>query len=270
MNTFYYYSEVTSSGPTATDIFVTNAGITNLVQKAALQQLENDLKSNNFWTRFKAIYPFVGETEQAQTLNFVDPRNEDAAFRLTMYSDAVSHSVYNAKGMKMEKTYANTHFNGSLHFNPGLGDHISIYVQSRPVAERGDIIDMGSYGGDNHHLITGYDPDLDAGLSEYHGNYTSFKTPHDGVGFYMLSGMGTNTQGFYYENGKNLGSVLLSSTGSPNLPMYIGTLSLNGSAYQLSTRQYSFSSIGDYFNDADSATLYTIIQKYQTALGRAI
>ena len=63
--------------------FFTAASITDTTQKSAVNQLVLDLKSANIWTKFKAIYPFVGGTSTTHKYNLVKPTDSDAAYRLS-------------------------------------------------------------------------------------------------------------------------------------------------------------------------------------------
>ena len=255
--------------------FFEAAGIVDSNQKLAVNTLVKNLQNAGLWDKMIAIYPFVGGTQQAHVLNLKDPRNNDAAYRLSLYSDTSAITNHDANGMQFKHTWANTFFNPLHNFNPGKGDHISVYVRYRDLAESGDLVDMGSYQGGDHHLLSSADPVVGSlsrptALAEYHAGYTVFQSATQGMGYYVLTGMGSNTQGTFYENGVSIGVVADATGTPPNLPFYIGTLNLNGSAYVVSTRQYAFCTIGDYLSSGENVILYNIIQQFQTTLGRAI
>ena len=75
--------------------FITAAGITDQTQKTAINQLVIDLKSGGLWNKMKAIYPFVGGTASAHKFNLKDPRDLDAAFRLS-FNGGWTHSATGA------------------------------------------------------------------------------------------------------------------------------------------------------------------------------
>ena len=55
------------------ETFFTAAGITDLTQKDAVNQLVLDLKADSLWSLMKVIYPLVGTTSSQQSYNLVDP-----------------------------------------------------------------------------------------------------------------------------------------------------------------------------------------------------
>ncbi len=63
--------------------FITAAGITDAGQKSAVNTLVLSLKSGNIWSKMKAVYPFVGGTATSHKFNLIDPRDLNAAFRLS-------------------------------------------------------------------------------------------------------------------------------------------------------------------------------------------
>ena len=63
--------------------FITAAGLTDATQKSAINILVKDMKSSGLWSKMKAVYPMVGGTATSMKFNLKDPRDLDAAFRLT-------------------------------------------------------------------------------------------------------------------------------------------------------------------------------------------
>lgn len=259
-------------GPSPAIPFIQAAGITDATQKTAVTTLVSDLQNAGLWDKMIAIYPIVGGTQQAHVLNLKDPRDADAAYRLSLYADSSAITMHDKNGMQLHRTWANTFFNPRHNFNSGKGDHISVYVRYRDtVLEHGDLTDMGAYQGGYHYLISSCDPAASGkALAEYHSGYTLFNSATQGMGYYVLSGMGENAQGTLYENGTSMGVVTDATGAAPDIPFYIGTINLNTSPYVTSNRQYTFSTIGDYLNPAENMTLYNIIQHFQDTLGRKI
>jgi len=62
--------------------FITAAGITDAIQKTAINTLVVDLKGYNIWTKLFACYPLVGGTSATHKWNLKDPRDLDAAYRI--------------------------------------------------------------------------------------------------------------------------------------------------------------------------------------------
>src|ERR1035437_5830016 len=63
--------------------FIDSSGITDNTQKSAINNFVKQLKDSSLWTKFVAVYPMVGGTATTTKWNLKDPRNLDAAYRLT-------------------------------------------------------------------------------------------------------------------------------------------------------------------------------------------
>ena len=96
-------------GDADANAFIAAAGITDPTQQAAIQTLVTDLKSGNVWTKCDAIYPFVGGTATAHKFNLKDPRDLDAAYRLT-FNGTVNHTSNGMQPNGTTSDYADTHW----------------------------------------------------------------------------------------------------------------------------------------------------------------
>jgi len=63
--------------------FFDSTGISDTLQKSALNALVRQLKDSALWAKFSAIYPMVGGSANYDKWNLKDPRNTDAAYRLS-------------------------------------------------------------------------------------------------------------------------------------------------------------------------------------------
>ena len=77
--------------------FSNASGITDATQKSAINTLVKDLKRFGLWSKIKAFYPFVGGTAESHKWNLIDPRDLDAAYRLT-FSGGWTHNTSGIKG----------------------------------------------------------------------------------------------------------------------------------------------------------------------------
>ena len=104
--------------------YVTAAALTSNVQKWAVDQYVQDLKAAGVWTKMRAIYPFLGGTADAHKWNLKDPRDLDAAFRMT-FTGGITHS---SGGMETNGTNgrADTRLQPSVTLTPSSGG-FSIY-----------------------------------------------------------------------------------------------------------------------------------------------
>jgi len=96
----------------ASTAFFTSSGITNVTQKIAINDLVVGLKADGLWTNMKAIYPFVGGTASTHKWNLKDPRDLDAAYRLS-FSGGWTHNANGITGNGVN-AYAETYNNSAF------------------------------------------------------------------------------------------------------------------------------------------------------------
>lgn len=77
---------------TAASAFLLAAGISDLYIKVAINDLVIAWKNLGQWDRTIAIYPFVGSSPSAHKLNLKDPRDSNAANRLS-FEGSLTHST---------------------------------------------------------------------------------------------------------------------------------------------------------------------------------
>ena len=77
--------------------FLTAAGITDPTISSAIDTLVVDLKGYGIWSKMLAIYPFVGGTATTHKWNLKDPRDLNAAYRLSFFG-TITHSSTGVKG----------------------------------------------------------------------------------------------------------------------------------------------------------------------------
>ncbi len=244
--------------------FLNAAVITNQTQANAINTLVTDLKSANIWTKMKAIYPFVGGTATTHKFNLKDPRDLDAAFRLT-FSGGWTHS---ATGVLPNGTnaWADTKLVPStdLSTNSGFGWY-SITNSSTTSAEMGALnYDMPSVAN-----VRGFQVARNSGTIYVGVNSQDFQTFSD-----------TDTRGFYqaYRTNSTTVKTLKNTTlytatlpyyATP-LSCYIGARNERNIAQVFSNKGLALAYFQSNFTDADATALYNAVQAYQTTLGRQI
>ena len=254
--------------PDAT-LFIQVSEITGSTQRGAIVDLVKDLKSNNLWSKMKAIYPFVGGTAASHKWNLKDPRDLDAAFRLTLYG-GWTHS---ANGMKPNGTtsWADTYCAPATHLTNN-STHLSFYSRTEDSSLGSDI--MAVEPNTSNRLLLAC-KDTPYAVSD-HYNYDTNRilpTGNRGDGYYLTSRT-SSTVHKLFRNSVQLGSTNTStSSGFSSLTMNIllGRYAWpNVTDYRYSNRECAFATIGDGLTDADVSNLHTIVQKYQTTLGRQV
>jgi hypothetical protein len=239
--------------------FITAAGITDTTQQSAINTLVLDLKGYNIWSKFSAVYPFVGGTATTHKFNLKNPLDTNAAFRL-FFNGGGTHSSngYQTNGLN---AFAETYYNPSVNLTSASSNHISIY--SRTNNQGG--IDMG--GGVGSVLV---DLELKYSTTSFNWNMAAnfSHTNSNSQGHYI----NTRTASNAFKLLKNGTTVLGSSTGAsgvtkPNITYHIGKRNYDP---LWTNRQYCFASIGDGLTDTEAANFYTAVQAFQTTLGRSI
>lgn len=242
--------------------FLTAVGITDSTISGATNTLVTTMKSDGIWTKMKAIYPMVGGTASNHKWNLKDPRDLDAAFRLQFFG-GWTHS---ANGALPNGTngYANTFLSPSTNLTAN-NTHVSYYSRTN-----GSGFDLGNINGSNIlGLSTGY---IGVAYSDQYNFNTAriSQSVANSQGFYIGSRINSTTHKLY-KNGSQIGTTNNGAAGTPiNLSLFLGSLNSSGSGTLYSNKECSFSSIGDGLSDLEVLNLYTIIQTFQTNLGRAI
>jgi len=251
------------------EAFIAAAGITDATQRGAICTLVMDLKGASLWTKFYAIYPFVGGTASAHKWNLKDARDLDAAFRLTFMSGSGAHSsdgwIPTTSGGGTNGG-ANTWFTQSTQ---GVAGNMHLSYYSRTNAAAGNYQEMGTGN-------TGYNS-LSLRFTGGSGSYATngatqlaSATVSDTRGFFV----GTRTSTTYIGLFRN-GSLLNSNTNSETSvastnTVTVGIRNVNGIPNFSSLKQCAFATVGLGLTAAEVATFYTIVQNYQTTLGRQL
>jgi len=243
--------------------FITAAAITDPTEQSAINQLVVDLKGYSIWTKFSALYPFVGGTATTHKFNLKNPLDTNAAFRL-VFNGGWTHSSTGAKP-NGTNGYADTFYTPSSHLTNINSNHISFY--SRTNAQGG--IEMG--GGPVPLVDLNLRYGSGAGGSTMWNMAANANIPATSDSRYFLINSRTASNLFKYI--KNGTTILTTSTGAagttkPNVSYYIGKRNYPDNIY--STLECAFASIGDGFDDTEAANFYTAVQAFQTTLGRSI
>jgi hypothetical protein len=243
--------------------FITAAEITNPTQISALENLVTQLKTASLWTNMQALYPFVGGSASSHKYNLKDPRDLDVAGRLEYRNSAVTHD---ANGISFIGTgYASTWC------VPGT----SVYDRS--------------YG---EYIREAFNDGWSGSTTPPYNAYLGFKVNTfpavTGIGVNNLAAFGagmtygylttsilSDSEGYLFNNS----SVLFTQTNPLVTPalgvIYLGTANLgtegDSTPYsEWANRTLSFAHLGNGLTPAQHTTLASIVQTYQTALGRNV
>jgi hypothetical protein len=241
--------------------FMDSSGITDSTHKSAINNLVKQLKDSSLWTKFVAVYPMVGGTATTTKWNLKDPRDLDAAYRLTY----TGSPVFASTGMTPSNgNYADTHLNdNTLTYN-----NCSMGYYSRT----SNTVNGADMGCDNiivpENTLWIYATGLGPGMNAYFFN--------NGNG--VFEGISGSTQGLFsvsatsgditmYRNGVVTANAGNAPTNSNTAETILIGMSRSENSGQ---RECAFAYISTGLTTAETLTLYNIVQKFQTTLSRTV
>jgi hypothetical protein len=231
----------------------------------ALDGLVRGLKGHGLWEKMAAVYPMIGGTADLHKWNLIDPRDTDDGYRLTFIGG--THSLDKGYTPNPPGGYANGGYADSHCIPLGLFDQNSTHLAYYSMLDvPGNLsTEMGCFnwtGSSSRYHIVARDL-FYYGMSES----ASTSTPAPSTsGLFIATRTAANAQAGYI-NGALAGSSAVVSIPLPPKPIYVG--GRNGSTDR-SQLPCGFASIGSGLDAQNAADLYTVVQDYQTALGRAV
>jgi hypothetical protein len=254
--------------------FISAASISDTTQITAIDNLVKDLKVANIWNKMNAVYPFVGGTATTHKFNLKDPRDTNAAFRLSFLGGGWTHDA-NGATPNGTSSYADTFLTASTSLSVSSG-HISFY--SRIQALLASNLDIGASTGSAAANLCA----IGIGRNTNTSLFTWGTQATGTIGIFS----GSSSQGFFVGNqnaataaGRNIyrnasAGTVPSSYGTPVLPTVSFAIgALNDATVgrgNFSSRQCAFASIGSGLTASEISSFNTIVEAYQTALNRQV
>lgn len=248
---------------------VAATGITDPDEVNAVTDLITGMKTASIWSKFKALYGFIGGTAAAHKINWIDTDDDDASFRLTFHGTW----THDANGIQGDgaTAYAQTHYTQSSTTNESIGAY------SRSSA---------AHGGGGNPLLDDYAiAASDAGWSNmttcsprtqgdkvcfFYGTntYSPGATNTDGSGLFVTNRNGGTATECYHN-----GSLIHTQNDTVTLcsqEYYIGALNKGGSPNNYTDRPLALVFIAEGMDSTENAAFSTLVQAYQTALERQV
>jgi len=249
----------------ATDLdacaFLAATAITDPTISDAIDDLVIAAKAHGWWSKCLGIYPYVGGTATTHKYNLKDPRDLDAAFRIT-FNGSWTHGSGGITG-DGSTTTGDTHILPSTDMT--LNDtHISAWSNTNSAA---DIADIGAVIFPNQ-TIDILARGSGGTMTSDHYSFSERLSPAvaNSIGWFLTS----RTSSSLCEVSKNGVSLASNTTTSGTLPtsnIWVGAISGNVGSL-VSNRQYQFHTVGSGISISLAATMYSDIAAFQTALGR--
>lgn len=240
--------------------FFTATGITDTTIKNAVNQLVLDLKAASIWTKFKALYPFVGGTAGTHKFNLKDPQDTDGAYRI-VFSGGWTHDGNGATGN-------GTNAYGDTKLAPtALGlDSATLFCWNR-TNTNGAYVDMGSTtnssGGDDFQLIPRY---FDTNYGMVNAKNVIGFAQTDSSQFVAITRTASSGIACFRNTTKT--SVTKTSDTRNSYSVYISARNAANTAELFDTKQKAIAGIGDGLNDTEMTALYNACATFTTALSR--
>jgi len=242
LNASAYISKLISSG-----------GIVNSTIVDAVNNLFLDLKSNELYNKVKRFYPMVGASQSACSLEA----------KLTGHNilwDNSTGFVFNENGItcngydSRNPAYISQTPYAIFGSNTNIG--FTMYNRTSRGAQAAFPIAANDGAGKRFQLNINYDGDSAAWL----GASLASSTAGLSTGLFALSRT-SDTSMKFYRNG--VLQVEDTTSGSLNSDSQINL-------FDYTTDNFAFLSLNDGMNPTETLTFYTIVQNFQTALGRAV
>ena len=248
--------------------FLNATGISSRFIGDAINNLVLDMKSNGLWTKMLAIYPFVGGTATTHQFNLKNPQTTDSAFRLT-FGSGITHS---SNGIQLSGTGA-----GKTYIDVGTDvnyTNISAGVYNRTNNQENNYdIGAGRPGGFSAFLVTIRNNDAPSGyFAVKTGGYVlQYQDNTNARGFYQATRTGT-LSAFLTAKNSSVSTRNDNGVSSYNGDFYVGAVGdpTTGLPWGITNRNYAYGYVGTYLNSTDLSNYYTIVQNFQTALGRQV
>lgn len=258
----YIYGVATSYDPDAQLFFnaQTAAGVTlTTTEKDSVNQSVLDLKANSLWTKMKFWYPIVGNTATAQKFNLINPLDSNPAYRL-VFNGGWTHSSLGALPNGVN-AYASTFLIPNTVFGAGYAS-IGIYINQALTV--GGARPMGST---NMDVVV--NTSFVRGANKASSNATVTGTlPMDG--FLVNSRTSSTSTFFMNRNGTFTTATITAAATYATTDIVLGASNVNSTIGSYSTGRIALAYCSDFLTQAEATILKSIVQTYQTALGRQV
>jgi len=232
----------------------------------AVNNMVKALVAIGLWTKMQALYPFIGNSAASQKFNLKDPRDTNAAFRLSFLGGGWTHATTGAKP-NGTTSYADTFYTPSTSASQN-NHHLSYYSRTNVAELKAE---MGSAQGFNARSF----------IQISYSNTTYMQS--NGASNSFIQFNDTNSQGFYvvsrtasalingWKNGVRQVQSTTEASLTPNARnYYLGAYNNNNTPQFFSTKECALASIGEGFTDREAYAYYQIVQAFQTKLGRQV
>jgi len=225
----------------------------------AMNVLDQVIIDNSFGAEFKFLYLFVGGTAALHKWNFMDPRDLDAAYRLTFNGTA----VHDANGWKPNGAngWADTYLPSTSLAQNDM--HLSIFTNDTS-GPSGTEIGEETIGSKRSKIS----------LSIGGPGYWSVNSGTENIlgvvdkNAYYWANRNSSTTGQFYKNGTEIDTSTATSVIMSGDNFYLGARNQGNTASLFSNRRLATVTSGKSFSAANQAIWNTALNVFNTSLSR--
>lgn len=238
--------------------FVSRQGTADAVEISAINTMVRSLKAASLWTRFHAIYPFIGSTPTAQSKNLLaDSYNITWTGTPTTSSAAGvtgnGSSVYGSTGINPTTIGAQNNLSGYIYCR-GESTALGYFFGATDANSRFGLQRNGSYMGRHGPNSQTNNTAISATTTDFSDHYAINRSSSTAVELYQ---------------GSSVVTAVESSTGVPTGSIYVLARYNSGSPGGYSDANLGLFAVGQSLSAAEWTTFRGIVEAYQTTLGRA-
>ncbi len=229
------------------------------IEKNAVNQSVLDLKANGLYTKMKFWHPFVGNTPTAHKFNLINPADSNSAYRL-VFNGGWTHSSLGALPNGVN-AYASSFLIPNTVFGSGYAS-IGVYVN------QASLLSSNPIGSTNMTILIG--SGFVRGANKASVNSTAFtQSPNDG---FIVNSRTTSTSMFFMNRtGAFLTSTITAAANYANASdIVLGANNSNGTIGNYSSGRIALAYCSDFLTQAQATILKSIVQTFQTSLGRQV
>lgn len=237
---------------------------------AATVSLFTSLVSNGLWDKLYAFYPMIGSTDATCAINGKIPGEKSIVWNggWTFNASGATPNGVNAYGNPSVNISVATSQNSSHISFYGVGGAATFGLDfggGIPSSSPFPFLGVGVMEFTSPNYAAGIRVNASSATWTYYNQLTNY----NGRGFVIGSRTTSTAQRLYF-NGVLRTTTTIGSVAPPNLNAYIGARNNAGVADVFSNKQCAFATIGSGLDDTEAGNLSTIINTFQTSLGRNV
>lgn len=247
--------------------FLTAAGITDPTIQNAINDLVLGLKSTNLWTKMQGLWPLCGGTALSNSINLRNPN----LYNFTWFG-GVTHSL-NGVQFNGTNSYGQSNYvvaEQAIQNNT----HMSVYSRTNNAVTASDLNSSEFSQANRMNMILRWSDN-----NSYHDMYSPstnrmIRSVTTSLALFTITRTASNDFRLFIRDTQQ-GATITAVTGSVtviNGNLYIGA-QFRGNTFingQASNRQLALASVGRGLTPAEVASFNTLVQAFQTALGRQV